>query len=77
MAGRNLEEFRCIGRKLADLRQAYGLTQRGLAHRLGRPPSYVAKLELAERRLDVVDLRAIALALDLPVSELAHRLLSE
>lgn len=65
MAGRNTQPFRDIGRRLAAVRQDHGLTQKSLAERLGRPPSYVAKLELAERRLDVVDLVEVAQALSI------------
>lgn len=32
-----------------------GLTQRELAERLERPHSYVAKIEIGERRLDVIE----------------------
>jgi hypothetical protein len=46
-------------KKLRELlkarRKAAGLTQTGLAERLGKPPSYVAKYELGDRRLDVLD----------------------
>ncbi len=40
---------------LVEMRQAAGLTQRGLAKRLGREHSFVARLEQGERRLDVVE----------------------
>ena len=33
-----------------------GLSQVGLARRLGKPQSYVSKFESGERRLDVVEL---------------------
>ncbi|MBI4575636.1 MAG: helix-turn-helix transcriptional regulator [Planctomycetes bacterium] len=46
------DEFR---RRLAELRRSAGLTQRALAARLGREHSFVARLELGERRLDVVE----------------------
>ena len=36
-------------------RKQAGLTQQELAHRLGRPQSFVAKYEGGERRLDVVE----------------------
>ena len=42
--------------RLVALRKAAGLTQRQLAARLGREPSFVARLEQGERRLDVVEL---------------------
>jgi hypothetical protein len=39
------------------------LTQTVLAQRLGKPPSYVAKYELGERRLDVLEYLDIAAAI--------------
>ena len=42
-------------RTLVDERKAAGLSQAALAKRLGKPPSYVAKIELKERRVDVVE----------------------
>jgi transcriptional regulator with XRE-family HTH domain len=51
-----------------DLRHQAGLSQAGLAQRLGKPPSFVGKYELGERRLDVVELAVIlqALGAELP-----------
>lgn len=40
---------------LRALRAEAGLTQQELADRLGKPQSYVAKTEVAERRIDVVE----------------------
>lgn len=40
---------------LVEMRQAAGLSQRGLARRLGREHSFVARIEQGERRLDVVE----------------------
>ena len=48
-------------------RERRGLTQCGLARRLGRPQSYVSKVETCERRLDYIELlqmcRAVGVAL--------------
>ena len=41
--------------KLVGMRKDAGLTQRQLAERLGRERSFVARLEMGERRLDVVE----------------------
>jgi DNA-binding XRE family transcriptional regulator len=41
--------------KILALRTKAGLTQRELAARLGRERSLIARLELGERRLDVVE----------------------
>ena len=37
------------------MRKAAGLTQRELARRLGREPSFVARIEQGERRVDLVE----------------------
>lgn len=77
MAGKNSVRFREIGRRLAAVRLDHGLTQAELADRLQKPPSYVAKLELAERRLDLFDLCGLAQALGLAPSQLLIRLIPE
>jgi transcriptional regulator with XRE-family HTH domain len=54
-------------RKLCELlktqRKAAGLTQTVVAKRLSKPPSYVAKYELGDRRLDVLELIDVAAAI--------------
>ena len=54
-------------KKLRELlkarRKAAGLTQTSLAERLGKPPSYVAKYELGDRRLDVLEFLDVAAAI--------------
>ena len=77
MAGRSIEPFREIGGRLALVRKACGLNQRQLAERVGRPASYIAKLELAERRLDVIDLEELVKALDLDPGLLLSRLMGK
>jgi transcriptional regulator with XRE-family HTH domain len=44
-------------------RKAAGLTQTVLARRLGKPPSYVAKYEGGDRRLDVLEYLDVAAAI--------------
>ncbi len=77
MAGKSIEAFREIGRRLAAVRQQCGLTQKDLAERVGKPPSYIAKLELAERRLDINDLRSLAEGMGMPSVALLERLQSD
>lgn len=55
---------------LAAARQKSGLTQQELAARLGRSQSFVAKIELGERRVEVVELVEIARILDVPTADL-------
>ena len=49
---------------LAEKRQAVGLSQTELAARLGKPQSYVSKVESGERGLDVVEFVDFARAID-------------
>lgn len=43
-------------KKLITLRESKDVTQVELAHRLNKPQSYVSKVEILERRLDVIEL---------------------
>jgi transcriptional regulator with XRE-family HTH domain len=62
---------------LVAKRKAAGLTQTVLAVRLGKPPSYVAKYELGERRLDVLEYLDIAAAIGFDPREPLGALLKE
>ncbi|MFG6592138.1 helix-turn-helix domain-containing protein [Sulfitobacter sp. 1A12157] len=53
------ETYLLFRRNLVEVRKAAALSQAGLAKMLGKPPSYVAKYELGERRLDVVEMCVI------------------
>ncbi len=48
---------------LREARQAASITQVDIARELGTDQSYVSKYERAERRLDVIEVRAICVAL--------------
>jgi ribosome-binding protein aMBF1 (putative translation factor) len=48
---------------LVEARCAAGLSQAQLAKKLDKPPSFVGKYELGERRLDVIELLVILNAL--------------
>jgi transcriptional regulator with XRE-family HTH domain len=48
---------------LKERRKAAGLTQTAVADRLGRPPSYAAKYEGGDRRLDVLEFLDVAAAI--------------
>ena len=54
-------------KKLCELlrkqRKAAGLIQTIVAERLGKPPSYVAKYEGGDRRLDILELMDVAAAI--------------
>lgn len=56
--------------KIIDARNKAKLTQRQLAERLGKPPSWVGKIESKERRLDLIEFIALARALGLKETDL-------
>ncbi len=60
---------------MVGARKAAGLTPHALALSLKKPPSFVAKYEGGERRLDVVEFIAIARALGADPLKLMTRLL--
>ena len=48
---------------IAEARRQQGLTQAQLADAIGRPQSFIAKLESGERRLEVIEFIDLAQAL--------------
>lgn len=55
--------YRVVIEAVVTARNDQGLTQRGLAARLKVDPSIIAKIEIAERRLDLVEFIVLARAL--------------
>ena len=53
-------EYQSMLRRLRDTREAMKLTQVQVAERLGKPQSYVSKVESGERRIDPVELARLA-----------------
>ncbi|MCE9564027.1 MAG: helix-turn-helix transcriptional regulator [Planctomycetes bacterium] len=58
---------------LREAREAANLTQIDLAKRLKQSQSFVSKMEAGERRLDLVQLRTVCLALGITLPELVER----
>lgn len=69
-------EYQVLSAHLQEVRRSAGFTQTELAHRLGKPQSYVAKIERGERRVDVFDFIALAKALDREPGEFLRTLTS-
>jgi transcriptional regulator with XRE-family HTH domain len=71
-------EYAVLLELLREARRAAGLTQVELAEKVGQSQSFVSKVEKGERRLDVIQLRTLCLALGttLPavVAQLEERL---
>lgn len=70
------EAYKALIASLVSARTAAKLTQQAVADRLGKPQSYVAKVEGLERRLDVIEFLTMATAVGLdpmPVIRAAWR----
>jgi transcriptional regulator with XRE-family HTH domain len=58
-------EYGFVLERLVSARKTAGLTQSQLAQKLGKPQSFVSKIERHERRLDVVEFVVMCKALDI------------
>ena len=67
------EELRILVGLLRQLREEAGLRQVELAERLDRHQSFVSKYEAGQRRLDLIELRAVTGALGVSLAELVRR----
>ncbi|MFT5290601.1 MAG: DNA-binding XRE family transcriptional regulator [Planctomycetota bacterium] len=61
------------GQLLRTVREEKGLTQVGLADTLGKPQSFISKIESGERRLDLVELREVCRALGITLTTFVER----
>jgi transcriptional regulator with XRE-family HTH domain len=57
------DAYRSVAKRLVAARKAAGLSQQQVADKLKRPQSYVAKVEGAERRLDIIEFLELAQAI--------------
>ncbi|CAM4338927.1 Predicted transcriptional regulator [Yersinia intermedia] len=74
MASIYSDEYQSVIKSLRDQRIAKGITQESLASALGRPQSFIAKVENGERRLDVVEFVHIAKLLGVKVEDVLGRI---
>lgn len=68
------ERYQRLRETLKAHRRRAGLTQAALSTRLGKPQSFIAKIETGERRVETFDLVDIYVALGLDTQTLASDL---
>lgn len=61
---------------IVQARKAAGMTQRQVAEAMGKPPSWIARIETKERRMDVLEFVAIARALGMREGDLWRQVTS-
>lgn len=71
--------YEAVRKHLLDLRKKAGMTQRELAKKVGREQNFVARIELRERRVDLLEYfeicRACGVKPDAAATELMRELL--
>lgn len=70
MSTTNSKEYREVVARLIKARKEAGLTQVQVAEALGKPQSFVSKVESRERRLDITELKQLAKIYGVNVSDL-------
>jgi len=70
MKSTNTPEYKAIIEKIIAARKAKGLSQAAVAQALGKHQSYIAKIEIGERRIDIVELMEIAKFIGLNMGDL-------
>ena len=66
--------YRKLCKLLREAREDAGLTQADVAKRLKRPQSFVAKYELGERRLDLIEFLDITDALGVNAARIINKI---
>jgi transcriptional regulator with XRE-family HTH domain len=68
------DDYAALRQVLIEARKAAGITQRGLARKIGRSNTHVSLIEAGNRRIDALELYFMAKAMDLPPEEIFQRL---
>lgn len=68
----NKREYKILLEQLYRLRLGSGLRQTDLADKLQVPQSFISKIESGERRIDLIELREICIALGSNLQEFTN-----
>ena len=61
------KEYQTVIKRLKDARVESGLKQEEVANKLGKPQSYVSKIERGERRVDIAEIKLFAKVYQKPI----------
>ncbi len=57
-----------------EIRKESGLRQQDLADKIGEPQSFISKYESGERRLDILELKQLCEAMEVPLAQFVRLL---
>ena len=63
-------DYQAVIGAIRSIREGKGLSQRELARRVSKPPSFINKTELRERRLDILEFITLAKAMEISAADL-------
>lgn len=75
MASVYSDEYQRVINALKKARKEKGITQTQLAEALGKPQSFIAKVESGERRLDVVEFVHLARLVEVDMSSVLNEII--
>lgn len=75
MASVYSDEYQRVINSLKKARKEKGITQTQLAEALGKPQSFIAKVESGERRLDVVEFVHLARLVEVDMSSVLNEII--
>jgi len=62
-----LKEYQNVVKRLKEARFEAGLKQADVAKKLGKPQSYISKIERGERRVDIAEVKLFAKVYQKPI----------
>ena len=77
MASIYSEEYQSVIKTLRAARIRKGISQQSLAESLGRPQSFIAKVENGEHRLDIVEFACIAHLLSIDIATVLEKIINK
>jgi len=67
VASLRTREYDALRSLIREVRESKGISQEELSRQMGRPITFVGKIEMGTRRLDVIELMEIAKVLDVDI----------